>query len=48
MNLKELKAKQTAERHGFMQDRSVLERMELQKILKGMTCRRWADIGRYE
>jgi hypothetical protein len=45
---KELKAKQTAERHGFMQDRSVLERMELQKLFKGMTCRRWADIGRYE
>ena len=40
---KDLKAKHQSERQVFIENLSVLERMEMQNFLKGMSCRSWAE-----
>ena len=44
---KELKSRHQAERYYFIKDLAVLERMELQYFLDGMSCRIWAENGRW-
>lgn len=43
---KQLKEKHRAERHNFIKDLAVLERMELQYLFNGISCRSWAENGR--
>lgn len=43
---KDLKAKQQVERGEFIKGLNVLERMEVQSYLNGLSCRKWAENGR--
>lgn len=45
--IKQLKTKHRTERNEFIQDRTVLERMELLSLLKGLCCSSWVENGRY-
>ncbi|KAL3804411.1 hypothetical protein HJC23_011339 [Cyclotella cryptica] len=45
--IKQLKTKHRMERNDFIQDRSVVERMELRSFLKGLCCSSWVENGRY-